>query len=104
MQRVVLDDRSFICSSMHLVLGMHYNELKLLVLKTLSDQGLKDSSAVAAELKAAGVELDMHAIRMALMRYYKQGLLGRERKSGVYVYGLSERGVRRLEWLESVSR
>ena len=83
---------------------MHYNELKRLVLRTLSDQGLMDSSAVAAEFGAAGVELDVHAIRMALMRYYKQGLLSRERKSGVYVYGVSDRGVRRLEWLESMSQ
>jgi hypothetical protein len=28
-------------------------------------------------------------------------LLWRERKLGVYTYGLSERGVRRLTWLES---
>ena len=83
---------------------MHYNELKRLILKTLSDQGLKDSSAVASELEALGVKLDMHAIRMALMRYYKQGLLGRERTSGKYVYRLSERGVRRLVWLESESK
>jgi len=80
---------------------MHYNELKLLVLRILSDRGFMDSSAVAAALGAANVELDVHAIRMALMRYYKQGLLRRERRSGLYAYGLSERGIRRLEWLKS---
>ena len=83
---------------------MHYNELKLLILKILSDQRLIDSSAVAARLGADGIELDVHAVRMALMRYYKQGLLRRERRSGMYVYGLSDRGVRRWRWLESVSQ
>ena len=83
---------------------MDYNQLKLSVLRILSEGGSTDSSGVAAALVAAGVNLDMHAIRMALMRYYKQGLLSRERKLGVYAYGLSERGVRRLAWLESTVR
>jgi DNA-binding transcriptional regulator PaaX len=89
---------------MHVPSEMHYNELKLLILRIFSDQGLMDSLTVAAALRAAGVEVEMHAVRMALMRYYKQGLLSRQRKSGMYVYGLSDRGVRRLEWLESVSQ
>ena len=80
---------------------MHYNQLKLLVLRVLSEKGATDSSAVAAALGATGVKLDMHAIRMALMRYYKQGLLWRKRKLGMYTYELSERGVQRLAWLES---
>jgi len=82
---------------------MHYNQLKLRVLRILSS-GTTDSSAVAAALSDSGVQLDMHAIRMALMRYYKQGLLRRERKLGVYSYELSERGVRRLAWLESIQQ
>jgi len=83
---------------------MDYNELKLVVLKILSEKGSTDSSAVSDALAAGGVNLDMHAIRMALMRYYKQGLLWRERKLGVYTYGLSERGINRLAWLESTAQ
>lgn len=83
---------------------MDYNQLKLRVLRILSERGSTDSSAVAAALAAAGVNSDMHAIRMALMRYYKQGLLWRERKLGLYTYGLSERGIRRLAWLESTAQ
>ena len=83
---------------------MHYNELKLLIMRILSGQGLIDSSAVAARLGAGGIELDVHAVRMALMRYYRQGLLRRERRSGMYVYTLSDRGISRWRWLESVSR
>ena len=80
---------------------MDYNQLKVRILRLLSERGSSDSSAVAAALGTAGVALDIHAIRMALMRYYKQGLLCRERKLGVYAYGLSERGIRRLAWLDS---
>jgi len=83
---------------------MEYNQLKLGVLRELSMKGAMDSSAIAAALTATGLRLEMHAIRMACMRYYKQGLLTRERKFGLYIYGLSERGVRRLAWLESIAR
>ncbi|HKM78310.1 MAG TPA: hypothetical protein VJZ03_04480 [Candidatus Bathyarchaeia archaeon] len=83
---------------------MDYNRLKVLILRLLSERESTDSSAVAAALGTAGVNLDIHAIRMALMRYYKQGLLCRERRSGVYTYGLSERGIRRLAWLDSTAQ
>jgi DNA-binding transcriptional regulator PaaX len=51
-----------------------------------------------AESKA--ITLDIHALRMALMRYYKQGLLKRERSGGTFTYTISERGIQRLRWLE----
>jgi DNA-binding transcriptional regulator PaaX len=44
--------------------------------------------------------MDIHALRMALMRYYKQGLLKRERAGGMFTYALTERGIQRLRWLE----
>jgi DNA-binding transcriptional regulator PaaX len=37
---------------------------------------------------------------MALMRYYRQGLLKRVRSGGQFTYSLTDRGIRRLEWLE----
>jgi len=80
---------------------MNYNQLKLHILRVLSERDSTDGTAVAAALGTVGVNLDIHAVRMALMRYYKQGLLCRERKLGVYTYGLSERGIRRLAWLDS---
>jgi DNA-binding transcriptional ArsR family regulator len=80
--------------------ALDYNELKIHVLKLFSvGEGL-NSLSVSAALKAEGVMLDIHALRMALVRYYKQGLLRRERKSGAYVYSLSTRGIKRLAWLE----
>ena len=83
---------------------MDYNELKAIILRTLSDGGLMSGDAVGNRLVGVGVRVEIHAVRMALMRYYKQGLLRRERLSGIYSYALSERGVRRLAWLESVKR
>ena len=64
-----------------------------------------NSLSLVEELRKYGVEpLEVHAVRMALVRYYKQGLLTRERRSGMFVYSLSERGFRRLEWLESLEK
>ena len=80
---------------------LDYNELKLSVLRLLSDRYAMDSVAIASSLATLGKPVDMHAIRMALVRYYKQGLLKRERKAGLYIYEISERGRKRLEWLES---
>lgn len=79
---------------------MDYNELKLAVLAALSRLGWIESASLAGELaKSKGIKLDIHALRMALMRYYRQGLLKRERRQGTYVYSLSERGIQRLQWL-----
>ena len=73
-----------------------------MILRVLSI-GPKSSLSVVEELGRYRVEpLDVHAVRMALVRYYKQGLLNRERRSGMFVYSISERGLRRLEWLESL--
>jgi DNA-binding PadR family transcriptional regulator len=82
-------------------LTLHYNELKRVVLRILS-AGPKNSLSLVQELARHGVEpLEVHAVRMALVRYYKQGLLKRQRESGMFVYTLSERGLRRLKWLDS---
>jgi hypothetical protein len=81
---------------------LHYNELKEMVLRALSPAPM-DSLMLFEELtRQGGGRLEIHAVRMALVRYYKQGLLTRERKRGVFSYGLSERGRRRLEWLQSL--
>lgn len=73
------------------------------VLRTLSKTGQVESNSVAKVLAESGIVLDIHALRMALVRYYKQGLLKRERRGGVFFYSLSERGLNRLRWLESKS-
>ena len=79
---------------------MDYNRLKLVILQALSDAGPTDSEALAKRLEPTGILVEIHALRMALMRYYKLGLLKRERQGGVLVYSLSERGTERLRWLQ----
>lgn len=80
---------------------LDYNELKLPILQILSGLGWVDSNSIAEQFSSSkGISLEIHALRMALMRYHKQGLLKRERRGGVYSYALSERGYQRLRWLE----
>jgi DNA-binding transcriptional regulator PaaX len=84
--------------------ALDYNELKLPVLQILFKVGSADSKQLSKELAGwRGITIDIHALRMALMRYYKQGLLKRERRGGMFSYALSERGVQRLRWLEMSS-
>jgi len=87
----------------HGVRHLDYNELKVRVLQILRQEGSLDSDSLGKRLaESKGIVVDIHALRMALMRYYKQGLLRRERTGGMFRYSLSERGVGRLRWLESL--
>jgi hypothetical protein len=82
-------------------LSVDYNQLKVPVLQLLVTHGPMDSSSVVKKLaESRGIIIDIHALRMALMRYYKQGLLKRERSGGAFTYAISERGTQRLRWLE----
>jgi DNA-binding transcriptional regulator PaaX len=79
---------------------LDYNELKVPILQLLT-LGPMDSNSVFKRLaESKGITIDIHALRMALMRYHKQGLLKRERSGGAFTYTISERGVQRLRWLE----
>lgn len=80
---------------------MDYNELKLRILTVLAKGEAMGSTSVAKELvTSTGLAIDIHALRMALMRYYRLGLLKRERAGGTFTYSLSQRGLERLRWLE----
>ena len=72
---------------------MDYNELKLLVLKLFATHGsMKSDSLVEKLAELRGIVIDIHALRMALMRYYKQGLLRRRTLWWrVYVYDFGTR-------------
>ena len=84
-----------------IVCGLDYNQLKRHLLRTLKDLGPVDSSLLLQKLKSAhGEQFEIHAIRMALVRYYRQGLLKRVRSGGQFTYAISERGTARLRWLE----
>ena len=82
-------------------LTLDYNELKRLLLRTMADHGPMDSASLSQILLASTEsKFEIHAVRMALVRYYRQGLLRRIRSAGQFTYALTDRGTRRLQWLE----
>ena len=83
---------------------MNYNELKLLILRTISESGSISSEDLATRLITTGARVEIHAVRMALMRYYRQGLLLRKKAGGTFSYSLSDRGLHRFEWLEAIQK
>jgi len=84
-----------------LLSNLDYNQLKRVLLRVLADNGPLDSDLLLQTLSSSGgVPFEIHAVRMALMRYYRQGLLKRVRSGGQFTYSLTDRGIRRLEWLE----
>ena len=85
-------------------LNLNYNELKLLILRTISEGGSMSSEEVAARLVTTGARVEIHAVRMALVRYYRQGLLLRKKAGGSFSYSLSDRGLHRFEWLEAIQK
>lgn len=85
-------------------LNLNYNELKLLILRTISEGGSMSSADVATRLITTGARVEIHAVRMALVRYYRQGLLLRKKARGSFSYSLSDRGLHRFEWLEAIQK
>jgi hypothetical protein len=85
---------------------LDYNQLKRLLLRALADAGPVDSSSLFQNLTPNGGadRFEIHAVRMALVRYYRQGLLKRVRSGGQFKYTLSSRGISRLQWLEEQRR
>lgn len=84
---------------------MEYNELKRIVLELIESSAYIDSFRVRAILRGRiRVRFSRHAVEMALYRYYRQGLLLRERRGRRYYYLITDKGKRRLEWLRSAMR
>ena len=79
---------------------MHYNELKVRILGLFESTAELDSLRIRQLLAMErAVQLTDKAVEMALMRYWRQGLLSRNRRSGIFHYSLTERGLARREWL-----
>jgi len=80
--------------------GMNYNELKIRVLGLFKPTHEFDSLKIR-ELLATEKTLKLtdKAVEMALLRYWRQGLLSRTRRAGRFQYALTERGLARKEWL-----
>ena len=81
---------------------MEYNRLKLQVLSLFEDKtGSLESREVLERVKEnLGLSLTDKAIEMALMRYWRQGLLERSRKSRRFAYNLTAKGLARRQWLQ----
>ena len=79
---------------------MDYNQLKICVLSlfepTKEFDSLKIRQLLATERT---LKLTDKAVEMALLRYWRQGLLSRSRRAGRFQYALTERGLARKEWL-----
>lgn len=83
--------------------GFAYNELKKEVLSLLRNEpGLKSSEVAAKLTMILERSPTLRSVEMALLRYYRYGLLRRVGKRGGYVYELSDKGVRRLRWLRGL--
>ncbi len=78
---------------------MDYNELKIRVLSLFEASAELDSEKVRTRLVGAKIELSDKTVEMALLRYFRQGLLSRTRRSGRFQYRLTEKGIARRIWL-----
>ena len=79
---------------------MNYNELKIRILRLFDSAQELDSLKIRQLLGAEKtLKLTDKAVEMALMRYWRQGLLARSRQAGRFQYTLTERGLARREWL-----
>jgi len=84
--------------------ALRYNELKTIILHILTTEGWCNSNQIIARVRSElGRSASSRAVRMALVRYHRHGLLHREWHGGAYVYRLSDRGARRLVWLRGLA-
>ena len=79
---------------------MNYNELKIHILGLFEPTQEFDSLKIRELLSTDWtLKLTDKAVEMALLRYWRQGLLSRTRRAGRFQYALTERGLARKEWL-----
>lgn len=78
------------------------NSTKLPVLSTLKSMGMTSTENVWATMVAKGHDVSQAAVRMALMRYAKQGLLFRVREDRVYLYRCTSRGLAVLDYYTGI--
>jgi len=85
---------------------MRRNELKAKILRLL-ESGSATPMEVQRGFSSQGLKIRIGSVRMALLRYYRWGLVVRKpahrRKKG-FVYSISNRGKSRLDWLMKTTR
>ncbi len=83
---------------------MDYNQLKLRILGFFHGSEEYESAQILQLLSKHGLKLKDKAVDMALLRYWRQGLLARTRRQRRFYYRLTERGLARREWLSKTMR
>lgn len=78
---------------------LDYNRLKVRVLELLSGRGELASEQILKLLQNSGAQLSDKGLKMALMRYTRQGLLARVKRRGRYHYSITAKGSARRDWL-----
>ena len=79
---------------------MDYNQLKVRILSLMDPEKELDSVQIGEKLASEGLRgHGEKALEMALLRYWRQGLLSRTRRGRRFYYQLTERGKARREWL-----
>jgi len=78
---------------------MDYNQLKLKILRLFKSSEEYESAQILKLASAGDGKHTDKAIEMALLRYWRQGLLKRARRQGRFYYTLTERGLARRDWL-----
>ncbi|MEK6920185.1 MAG: hypothetical protein AABX62_03975 [Thermoproteota archaeon] len=79
---------------------MDYNQLKVRILSLMDPAKELDHVQIGEKLASEGLRgHGEKALEMALLRYWRQGLLSRTRRGRRFYYRLTERGEARREWL-----
>jgi len=78
---------------------LDYNQLKIRVLALFRGSEELASDNIRTLLRESQIELSDKAVKMALMRYTRQGILARGKRAGLFRYRLTEKGVARRDWL-----
>lgn len=79
---------------------LDYNQLKVRLLSLMDPAKELDSEQIGEKLASDGLRgHGEKALEMALLRYWRQGLLSRTRRGRRYYYRLTEKGKARREWL-----
>ena len=81
------------------LVSLDYSQLKIQVLNLFLESQELASEEILKLLQESKVESSDKAVKMALMRYSRQGLLARGKKAGVFHYRLTEKGLARRNWL-----
>jgi predicted transcriptional regulator len=83
--------------------SLDYNQLKIRVLALFKGSEELASDEIRSLLGKSKIELSDKAVKMALMRYTRQGILARSKKAGLFRYRLTDKGLARRDWFAKTS-